>query len=115
MSYLLDTNVISEFVNRPPNLSVQRWMEAHQSEGLFLSVITVGEIQQGIMRLPPSKKRTRLKDWLYNSVLRRYGAFILPIDVNTMLVWGELTGALMQKGRKNVCDGFVDCSNGRTA
>jgi predicted nucleic acid-binding protein len=87
MSYLVDTNIISEFVQPKPNPAVLGWLTDHQAEGLFLSVITVGEIQQGINRLPKSVRRKRLQDWLYGSILRRYGDFILSIETKTMLVW----------------------------
>jgi predicted nucleic acid-binding protein len=100
MSYLLDTNVISEFVNPILNSSVQNWLRDNQPSGLYLSVVTVGEIQQGIMRLPPSKKQTRLLAWFQKSILGDYAEFILPIDVETMLQWGNLTGTLIQKGHK---------------
>jgi len=108
MSYLLDTNVISEFVNASPNLAVQRWLAEHEAAGLFLSVITVGEIQQGIIRLSPSKKRERLQNWLQNDILATYGEFILPVDRDTMLAWGTLTGGLIKKGWKmSVMDSLI--------
>ena len=111
MSYLLDTNIISEFANLVPNLSVQSWLQDHQSQGLYLSVITVGEIQQGITRLPLSKKRDRLFEWLQKSILGDYSEFILPIDTDTMMQWGELTGKLMQKGQKmSVMDSLIAAS-----
>jgi predicted nucleic acid-binding protein len=111
VSYLLDTNIISEFANLVPNLSVQSWLQDHQSQGLYLSVITVGEIQQGITRLPLSKKRDRLFEWLQKSILGDYSEFILPIDTDTMMQWGELTGKLMQKGQKmSVMDSLIAAS-----
>jgi predicted nucleic acid-binding protein len=81
-------------------LAVRNWLAEYESEGLFLSVITVGEIQQGIHRLPDSEKQRQLRRWLGDSILGEYGAYILPVDTETMLIWGRLTAELISKGRK---------------
>jgi len=108
MSFLLDTNVISEFTKPKPNDGVQKWLRAHQDQNLYLSVITIGELQQGIVRLPQSKKRMNLISWLNDTILVEYADFILPIDVDTMLHWGTLTGNLKQQGRNlSVMDGLI--------
>ncbi len=100
MSYLLDTNVISEFAARSPHAAVEAWLRTHRSDDLYLSVITIGEIQQGIARLPISQKRERLTAWLTGTLLAVYADLILPVDTSTMLRWGSLTAQLMQQGRK---------------
>jgi predicted nucleic acid-binding protein len=100
MSYLLDTNVISEFTSPQPNAAVVVWLTEHQHHSLYLSVITIGEIQQGIQRLPISKKRDGLERWLQQELLVEYANFILPLDMNTMLQWGTLTAQLVQQGNK---------------
>lgn len=55
MNYLLDTCVISELTSRDPAPEVVAWIDAVDDERLYLSVITVGEIQRGIARLPESR------------------------------------------------------------
>ena len=108
MSFLLDTNVISEFAKPAPDNGVQKWLREHQDQNLYLSVLTIGELQQGIVRLPQSKKRTNLMAWLNDTVLVEYADFILPIDVDTMLHWGTLTGNLKQQDRNlSVMDGLI--------
>jgi predicted nucleic acid-binding protein len=108
MSYLLDTNVISEFTSPQPNAAVVAWLTAHQHTILYLSVITLGEIQQGIQRLPTSKKREELEQWFQQELLVQYADFILPIDTNIMLQWGTLTAQLIQQGSKlPVMDGLI--------
>jgi len=52
MSYLLDTNVISETIRRQQDTLVIRWLEQVPAEALFVSVLTLGEIRKGIERLP---------------------------------------------------------------
>jgi len=59
--FLLDTNVISEFNRRgEPNRLVKAWLEAADTDSLYTSVLTLGEIRFGVELLPPSKRRTRL-------------------------------------------------------
>ncbi len=100
MSYLLDTNVVSEFAAKQPHPSVVTWFREHQDEGLFLSVITIGEIQQGIERLQNSRKKSRLKSWLSESLLVAYADQILSIGSATMLQWGTLTARSIRRGNK---------------
>ena len=57
--FLLDTNTVSELVK--PNQSVLDWMEAADENRLYLSVLTLGEIRQGVAALPQSRKRTHLE------------------------------------------------------
>lgn len=75
-------------------------MREHQSDGLFLSVITIGEIQQGNIRLPTSRRREQLATWLKETLLAVYADRILPIDSGTMLQWGTLTAHLIRQSRK---------------
>lgn len=100
MSYLLDTNVISELTKQKPQAQVVQWLTTHQASKLYLSVITVGELEQGIRRLPSSQKRVDLTEWFHETLLPRYEDFILPIDRETMLQWGALQADLLNGGRK---------------
>lgn len=98
MSYLLDTCVLSEFKKKQPEKKVIAWLEAQIEESLFLSALTIGEIQKGIASLPASRRRTDLEIWLEN-VTYRYDRRILPLDTGVMRTWGKLTGALETQGR----------------
>jgi tRNA(fMet)-specific endonuclease VapC len=100
VNYLLDTHVISEFTRAKPAPTVIAWLQAHERDDLFLSVITIGEIRQGITRLPPSAKREGLTSWLNDTLLPAYAERLLPIDSETMLQWGSLTGRLLNEGRR---------------
>jgi predicted nucleic acid-binding protein len=62
--FLLDTNTVSELVSVKPHQGVLDWIEAADENRLYLSVMTLGEIRQGVAALPQSKKRTRLETWL---------------------------------------------------
>ena len=64
MGYLLDTCVLSEFRKLKPDTQVMAWLGAQIEEALFLSALTIGEIQKGISLLPASKRRKELETWL---------------------------------------------------
>ena len=98
MNYLLDTCLFSEFKKPHPEPKVINWLAGQMEETLFLSVITIGEIQKGIAGLVTSKKRTDLENWL-QSLIIRYDGRILPLGTAEMLFWGETIIKLEKKGR----------------
>jgi len=77
--YLLDTNVVSELRRPKPHQSVLNWLSGVAADQLFLSAVTVGEIQAGIeiTREQDSAKAEELEAWL-SRVLTSYS--ILPMD-----------------------------------
>ena len=91
MKYLLDTCVISELVKPAPNRKVVDWLNDVPSKALFLSVMTIGEIEKGLTKLPDSKKKERLTVWL-NTLLNEYQERILPVDLMVAENWGVLQG-----------------------
>ncbi len=108
MNYLLDTCVLSEFTRRKPEPKVIHWMESIDEEMLFLSAITIGEIQRGIERLPESARKTELLVWLNNSLIKRFGGRILPLDAQAMLLWGSLTARMEASGQPmSVIDSLI--------
>ena len=99
MRYLLDTNIISELVARQPDQAVLTCIEALDQTAVYLSVITIGEIYKGIARLPESAKRDRLRAWLADDLLVRFGDRIVPIDIGVMMTWGSMAARLIGEGR----------------
>jgi len=99
MNYLLDTNVISELISKQPNKKVVEWIDRLDPNMIYLSVITIGELRKGIEKLPPSKRRDTVKEWLEGDLLLRFQGRILEITIEVMLIWGELTGRLEKQGR----------------
>jgi predicted nucleic acid-binding protein len=89
--FLIDTNVISEFVRPEPNLQVIRWLEAADPESLFASVVTFGEIRLGIEDMPPGKKRTQLEHWLEVGVPAWFQSHLIPVDRAIADRWGRIT------------------------
>lgn len=98
MSYLLDTCVISEFVARQPAEKVVGWLAELDPETVFLSTVTVGEIQKGIEKLPISKRKEALTAWLKSDLLVRFHDRLLPLGTGEMLTWGTLIGRIEAKG-----------------
>lgn len=64
MSFLLDTNLVSERTKPSPNAGVIAWTDGLDEEEAFLSVVTSAELRRGVNRLPRSARRTRFDDWL---------------------------------------------------
>ena len=97
MAYLLDTFVLSEFKKKQPEQKVIDWLDAQIEETLFLSTVTIGEIQKGISRLPASKRQADLELW-FEELIYRYDERVLSLDTYVMRRWGQLTGALETQG-----------------
>jgi predicted nucleic acid-binding protein len=99
VNYILDTNVISELVAVQPNRNVIHWIEGADPDQVFISVIVVGELKKGIDKLTNSKRKEMLDQWLRDDLLVRFQDHLLPIDVDTMLMWGSLNARLEAMGR----------------
>ncbi|MGO9209979.1 MAG: type II toxin-antitoxin system VapC family toxin [Terriglobales bacterium] len=98
MRALLDTCVLSELHRAQCHPGVRRAMDALGSENLFVSVVSVGEIAKGIALLTESRKKGVLQSWL--QVLERdYADRLLPVDLETSHIWGELTAAAQKIGK----------------
>jgi len=99
VNFILDTNVISELVAARPNLNVIEWIQATDSDRIFLSVISIGEIKKGIEKLPNSDRKVILDHWLQEDLLAQFTDQLLSIDVQTMLILGKLVSQLEKLGR----------------
>ena len=99
MNYILDTNMISELISKHPNMKIVKWLDQIDPNRIYLSVITIGEIRKGIEKLPPSKRKRTLKEWLETDLLLRFQGKILDITTDVMLIWGELAGRLEKDGK----------------
>jgi predicted nucleic acid-binding protein len=93
MSYLLDTNVISELIKATPNKRVLTWINEINESDLYLSVLTIGELRKGIERLDKSHKKSQLLIWLEQDLFARFSNRILFIDLAVAERWGRLSAA----------------------
>ena len=87
--YLLDTNVVAELRRHRPHGAVLNWFESAPADRLFLSAVTIGEIQAGIeiTREQAAPKADEIEVWL-DKVVASYG--ILPMDAATFREWARL-------------------------
>ena len=106
--FLLETNVISELVNPKPNANVVRWIDETDETMLFLSVLTLGEIRNGIVRLRPGSRRGRLESWLEVDLRSRFQDRILSIDEGVADRWGTISALAAGCGKPApVVDGLL--------
>ncbi len=106
--FLLDTNVLSELIKPKPESKVLRWIEETDESILFLSVLTLGEIRNGIARLGSGSRRGRLESWLQVDLRTRFQGKVLPIDEAIADRWGAISADAAAKGRPvPVIDGLL--------
>jgi toxin FitB len=99
VSWLLDTCVISELARPKPSTFVVDWVHTCDETELFLSVITIGELEKGIAKLPGSAKRTLLERWVRHDLAERFRDRLLVIDSNVAARWGALVGQSESRGQ----------------
>ncbi len=90
MSYLLDTNVVSELARPKPDPAVADWFAEVADEVLYLSVLTLGELRKGVESLPNGAKRERLRLWLETDLPTWFGGRLLAVDAAVADRWGRL-------------------------
>jgi len=95
---LLDTCALSELRLPKPDAGVVGAIQELDSDDLFVSVVTIGEIVKGVALLQDGQKKRVLQTWL-QTLERHYGDRLLPVDLETCRMWGELTAAAQKTGR----------------
>lgn len=99
MRYLLDTNVVSEFISPRPEARVVEWLDGLDPNSVYLSALTLGEISKGVEKFPDSRSKETIHRWLSEDLLLRFEGRILSLDAGAALSWGALTGRLEKAGR----------------
>jgi len=92
MTYLLDTNVVSELHKRTPDPAVRAWIAAVPDDQLFISVLNIGEIRRGVQvaRQRDLASAERLHAWLERTI-EQFADRIVPIVLRDALLWGQFT------------------------
>ena len=93
MSYLLDTNVLSELRRKTPNPAVSAWFAMRPATSLYLSVLTLGELRKGIDGVKDAARRLALSDWLQTEMSVFFMGRVLSIDEQVADRWGQLVAA----------------------
>lgn len=108
MTYLLDTNVVSEWARPHPNPGVVRWLADVDEDRVYISVLTFGELRRGVDRLTPGRRRHRLDTWLSEELADRFVDRVLPVDQDVADVWGRLLAHSESAGRPvGAVDGLI--------
>ena len=98
MSYLLDTNALSEVDKPEPNKGFMEWFNQAETSELYISCITFGELYKGIELLADTAKHKRLKERTAD-IIEAFSNRILVIDLGTTLVWSKLMATSIKKGQ----------------
>ncbi len=95
MSYLVDTDILSAIRRKKRDPNLEKWFCSIHSEDVYLSVVTIGEVERGIIqqqRVNPDFADD-LQRWL-DTILQRYEKRILPLCIGIARRWGKLSGKL---------------------
>jgi hypothetical protein len=99
LTFLVDTDVLSALAKRRRNPQVANWIAQRNADDLFISAVSIGEIERGIalQRRQNPDFASRLSAWL-DQLLALYGDRILPFDLGAARRWGVLAAALGHDG-----------------
>lgn len=97
--FLLDTVVLSELRKRDRSPNVVRWLTGQAADDIFLSAVTIGEIERGIVRQRGKDPAfaEALESWL-DRTIQIYGDRILPVDTGIACRWGSLSARIGNDG-----------------
>ena len=98
MSYLIDTNVVSEARRPRPDENVLRWLTAQPLTSTYPSVITLGELEQGITALGDTGRAQALRGWLAQ-LTESFRGRILDVDRDVATTWGRIRAEAKRQGR----------------
>lgn len=93
MSYLIDTNVLSELRRKMPNAGVVEWFSRRPTSTLYLSVLTLGELRKGVEGVTDANRRRALLDWLETELPNYFAGRILSVNAQVADRWGRMVAA----------------------
>ncbi len=109
MSWLLDTCALSEYAKKTPAQKVIAWLDEQDEASLYFSVISLGELEKGILKLRARDRRRsqKLTAWLAK-VEQRFAGRILPLDASALHVWAQIAAVSELAGQPlPVMDGLL--------
>ncbi len=101
MNWLLDTCALSEYIKKSPAIEVIRWLDEQPESTLFISVISLGELEKGIIKLrsTDAKRSKKLTAW-FGKLAQRFAQRTLPLDAEILRSWAEFSATAELQGRK---------------
>jgi predicted nucleic acid-binding protein len=112
VTYLLDTNVVSEWVKARPDPRVVRWLADVDEDRVCLSVLTFAELHLGIEGMAPGGRRDVLKSWLEDDLALRFEGRILGVNLRVAESWGRF---MARSGKSGINLGVMDAFFAATA
>lgn len=103
MRFLLDTNALSETLKSRPNSGFMEWFASVGSpdddfdDRLHVSVLTIGEMRRGALRLGPDPRGALLQERI-DGIVAEYGDRLLPVDLAVVECWAKLAEAYRSRG-----------------
>ena len=97
--WLIDTNIVSEWVKPRPDAGIVSWLDAADEDRIFLSVVSLAEIHFGVERLAAGRRRDRLDLWLRDELAARFEGRVVPVDEQVADACGRLLGRARRAGR----------------
>jgi predicted nucleic acid-binding protein len=114
VNFLLDTNIVSEWMKSRPNAGVVNWLAEADEDRIFISAVTIAEIRYGVERLPQGVRRDRLDAWLTDDLPLRFEGRVLAIDANVGNCWGRVMARGRAAGRPVAAmDAFIAATTER--
>jgi predicted nucleic acid-binding protein len=106
--FLLDTNIPSELMRPRPEPRVKGWVAAQDISALFLSVVSIGELETGFTTMQDAARRTRLEASLERHLALLFPGRVLPVTQAIAARWGRLDGMRQLSGRPlSAPDGMI--------
>ena len=90
MSYLFDTCVVSHSAKTPIDPGLENWLAHTPPDVKYLSVLSLAEIEFGVLRMPGGQRRTKLEQWLENETKPFFADRLLPFDAAAASEWARL-------------------------
>ena len=95
---LLDTNVVSDGLKRAPNVKVQAWLDAHESTPLWISSVTIAELQVGIELMPEGRKKSAVRESV-DRAIDLFGPYCVAFDALAAYEFARVISARRRAGR----------------
>lgn len=99
--FLLDTNIISNVVRPRPSEPLLAWMAARSDEELFISALTLAEIERGIRQMPEGRRKSDLAAWFEGpeGPAALFAGRIVAFDAAAAAIWARLMAEGHRAGR----------------
>ena len=105
---VLDTNVVSEVMKTAPSSRVLGWLNSRATSDLFMTAITVGEIEFGLQSLPAGRRRRLLRNRFEQFTARGFDGRVLAFDETAARTYGDIMASRRKMGRPvTVPDGQI--------